>query len=220
MSLDKFIANVKSGGLARTNRFTVFFTPPSKKITTPSKKIAKDNQVFLYCDQIQLPGLNFSTIQNRAFGEFREVPYEKLFGDITMSFYVDTNMKVKVIFDEWMAYIQDPTTRTFKYYNDYTCEMMIEVQDLNDNTKYKVNLFECYPKTMGAIQLDYASKDIMKLPMTMQYKYFKTSGIQQLQTKEIVTTDNIQDFINDFTGYETGNVGYRLPFDDFNPKTF
>ena len=211
MSLDKFIANVKSGGLARTNRYTVFFTPPSNKDT---------EQIFLYCDQIQLPGLNFSTIQNRTFGEFREVPYEKLFGDIAMSFYVDTGMKVKVIFDEWMAYIQDPTTRTFKYYNDYTCDMMIEVQDLNDNTKYKVNLFECYPKTMGAIQLDYASKDIMKLSMTMQYKYFETSGIQQLQTEEIVTTDNIQDFINDFTGYETGDVGYRLPFDDFNPKTF
>ena len=211
MNLDKFIANVKSGGLARNNRYTVFFTPPLNKDT---------EQVFLYCDQIQLPGLNFSTIQNRTFGEFREVPYEKLFGDIAMSFYVDTNMKVKILFDEWMAYIQDPTTRTFKYYDDYTCDMMIEVQDLNDNTKYKVNLFECYPKTMGAIQLDYASKDIMKLSMTMQYKYFETSGIQQLQTAEIVTTDNIQDFINDFTGYETGDVGYRLPFDDFNPKTF
>jgi hypothetical protein len=211
MSLDKFIANVKSGGLSRTNRYTVFFTPPSNKDT---------EQVLLYCDQVQLPGLNFSTIENRTFGEFREVPYEKLFGDISMSFYVDTDMKVKLLFDKWMSYIQDPTTRTFSYYNDYTSDMTIKVQDLEDSTKYEVKLFECYPKTMGAVQLDYSSRDIMKLSVTMQYKYFKISAKEQLQNEETITTNNIQDFVNDFTGYETGDVGYRLPFDDFNPKTF
>lgn len=210
MSLDKFIANVKSSGLARTNRYKVEFNPPF------NKGIEK---TLLYCDQIQLPSLNFSTIQNRSFGEFREVPYEKLFGDISMSFYVDTDMEVKFLFDEWMAYIQDPTTRTFKYYNDYTCDMLIQVQDLNESTKYEIDLFECYPKTMGAVQLDYASKDVMKLSVTMQYKYFKTYATQSLQSEEIVTTNNIQNFIDDFTGYQT-DIAYQLPFDEFNPKTF
>lgn len=217
MSLDKFIANLKSSGLARTNRYSVFFNPPLQKRDA--------EQVLLYCDQVQLPSLNFSTIQNRTFGEFREVPYEKLFGDISMSFYVDTDMKVKLLFDKWMAYIQDPTTRTFNYYDDYTCDMLIKVQDLNDSTKYEVKLFECYPKTMGAIQLDYASKDIMKLSITMQYKYFETSATEQLPTEEVVTTDDIQEFIDNFSGYdssvyETGDPAYRLAFDDLNPKTF
>jgi hypothetical protein len=217
MSLDQFIANVKSSGLARTNRYSVFFNPPLQKRDA--------QQVLLYCDQVQLPSLNFSTIQNRTFGEFREVPYEKLFGDISMSFYVDTNMKVKLLFDKWMSYIQDPTTRTFNYYDDYICDMVINVQDLNDSTQYEVKLFECYPKTMGAVQLDYASKDIMKLSITMQYKYFETSAKAQLPTEEIITTNDIQEFVDNFSGYdssvyETGDPAYRLPFDDLNPKTF
>jgi len=175
MSLENFIAEIKTGGLARTNRYTVYFDPPFKKGI---------QKTLLYCDQIQLPSLNLSTIQNRTFGEFREVPYEKLFGDINISFYVDTSMEVKFLFDEWMGYIQDPIKRTFNYYNDYTCEMLIEVQDLMDNTRYGVILSECYPKTIGAVQLDYASKDIMKLSVTMQYKYFTTSVIETVQTKE------------------------------------
>lgn len=206
MSLDKFIANVKSGGLARTNRYSVFFTPPIQE--------EEVEQVLLYCDQVQLPSLNFSTIQNRTFGEFREVPYEKLFGDISMSFYVDTDMKVKSVFDKWMTIIQDPITRTFNYYNDYTCDMMISVQDLNFNTTYIVYLFECYPKTMGAVQLDYSSKDVMKLSITMQYKYFKTSTVSTLQSEEIITNDKIQEFRKDFTGSQ---VAYRSNISAYNP---
>lgn len=208
MSLDKFIANVKSSGLARTNRYSVFFSPP---IYLPGQDA---EQVLLYCDQVQLPSLNFSTIQNRTFGEFREVPYEKLFGDISMSFYVDTDMKVKSIFDKWMATIQDPTTRTFNYYDDYTCDMIISVQDLNDNTTYRVSMFECYPKTMGAVQLDYASKEVMKLSITMQYKYFETSTVSTLQSEEIITNDRIEEFRKDFTGSQ---VAFRSYTSIFNP---
>lgn len=215
MSLDKFIANVKTGGLARTNRYTVSFNPRF------NKGIEK---TLLYCDQIQLPSLNFSTIQNRSFGEFREVPYEKLFGDISMSFYVDTDMEVKFLFDQWMAFIQDPTTRTFEYYNNYTCDMRIKVESdtsfINKrdteipqtNVHYEVVLYECYPKTMGAIQLDYASKDIMKLSVTMQYKYFKTNVINTAQNNQIVTTQ-IQEPSKNFTG----NQAFRSQINDYNP---
>jgi hypothetical protein len=175
MSLQNFIAEVKAGGLARTNRYKVYFDPPF------NKGIQK---TLLYCDQIQLPSVNLSTIQNRTFGEFREVPYEKLFGDISISFYVDKDMEVKYLFDEWMGYIQDPINRTFNYYNNYTSDMSIEVQDLMDNSTYIVVLYECYPKTIGAVQLDYASKDIMKLSVTMQYKYFRTSVIETERKEE------------------------------------
>ena len=99
--------------------------------------------VLLFCDQVQLPGANYSTVQNRTFGEFREVPYEKLYDNITMSFFVDTNMEVKKLFDQWQNQISNPITRTYNYYNNYARNMVIEVQDINDNTRYSVCLWEC-----------------------------------------------------------------------------
>jgi hypothetical protein len=202
--LKDFISEIKKGSLARSNRFAIGFTPPktAQKPYLAGSDPATLRKVILFCDQVQLPGVNFSTVQNRVFGEFRETPYEKLYDNINMSFYVDNDMKVKSLFDNWMNSIQDVTTRTFNYYDNYTTDMTIEVQDINDKTRYEVKLFECYPKNIGAIQMDYASKDVMKLSITMQYKYWTASPKVALPDGQVVSGNLIDKFTKDFSGFQ------------------
>jgi hypothetical protein len=194
--IQEFIAQVKSGGMAKTNRYAVLFTPPSGVSPASLQKI------LLFCDQIQLPGSNFSTVQNRVFGEFREVPYERIYDNITMSFYVDTEMKVKELFDNWQNVISNPQTRSYNYYNNYITNMVIEVQDLNDNTRYAVTLWECYPKTVGSIQLDYNSKEVMRVSIGMQYKYWTAEPISPLSDGEQVPTTWYDKMMKNFTGFQ------------------
>jgi hypothetical protein len=194
--LNNFISEIKQNALARSNRYAVLFTPPAG--VDPSAL----QRVLLFCDQVQLPGVNYSTIQNRTFGEFREVPYEKLFDNVNMSFYVDNDMQVKHLFDNWIDSIQDPITRTFNYYNKYTSNMVIEVQDINDKTRYQVTLWECYPKNLGAIQLDYASKDVMKMTVTMQYKYWTSSTVETLPDDQKIPTSLIDKFSKNFNQFQ------------------
>jgi hypothetical protein len=178
--LDQFIAQVKVGGIARTNRYSVILTPPA---SLPSIGGNGNMQfMLLFCDQVQVPGLNISTVQNRTFGEFREVPYEKLYGDLQLSFYVDNGMTVKRLFDDWMNLIQNPNTRTFNYYKNYITDMTINIEDVEDRKRYEVKMYECYPKTISPIQMDYAAKDVMKLQVTMQYKYWRSSPVQVAQS--------------------------------------
>jgi hypothetical protein len=168
--IKEFVSQVKSGGLARTNRYAVIMTLPFVFNSDVTKR------ALMYCDQIQLPGTNFSTTQNRTFGEFRETPYEKLYEHINMSFYVDRDMLIKDMFDQWQNSIYDPETRVFNYYNSYVTDMTIEVQDNKDAPHYYVTLHECYPKSVGAVQLDYASKDVMKLSVSIAYKWFEAKA--------------------------------------------
>jgi hypothetical protein len=105
----------------------------------------------------------------------REVPYDKLHDPVNMSFYVDTDLKVKRFFDLWMNSIQDPQTKKYSYYDNYITDIQIHVEDLNDKSRYMITMYECYPKSVGSIQLDYASKDVMKLQVTMNYRYFVVS---------------------------------------------
>ena len=183
--IDNFIAQVKLEGLARTNRYEVFFnTPKSMKSASTDLR-----NVLLFCDQIQLPGLNYSTVQNRTFGEFRETPYEKLYDAVNMSFYVDSGLKVKWLFDSWLNSIQDRDSRNFSYYNDYTTDLTITVLDLLDKNRYSVALYECYPKNIGSIQLDQASKDVMKIQVAMQYKYWRSTPIEKIPDGSTVPTD-------------------------------
>jgi hypothetical protein len=204
--LKDFISEVKRGSLARNNRYAVIFTPPARVNPDSLRK------VLLFCDQIQLPGVNYSTVQNRTFGEFRETPYEKLFDNLSMSFYVDNDMKVKSLFDDWVGIIQNPRTRTFSYYNDYISKMTIEVQDLQNKTRYEMTLWECYPKNIGSIQLDYANKDFMKMQVTMQYKYWTATPISPLADGQKIPTNFIDKFTQNFTGFQqqlNGVIGER-----------
>lgn len=194
--IQEFVAQVKSGGLARTNRYAVMFAPP------PKVQPAGISKILLFCDQVQLPGANFSTVQNRTFGEFREVPYEKLYDQINLSFYVDTEMKVKALFDDWQNIIANPVTRTYGYYKDYTTDMTIEVQDINDKTRYVVRLAECYPKTVNSIQMDMNSKDVMKVTIGFQYKYWVASPIAPLANGEQIPTSWYDKLMNNFSGFQ------------------
>jgi hypothetical protein len=199
-----FISQVKSGSIARTNRFAISFTPPANSGKPYLGGVEPNSlrKLILFCDQVQLPGVNYQTNQNRTFGEYREVPYEKIFDVINMSFYVDNDMKVKDIFDSWMGAIQDPVTRTFRYYDQYTSDMTIEVQDLNNKTRYAVKLFECYPKNIGAIQLDYASKEVMKLTVVMQYKNWTATPVSVLPDDQKINGGLIDRFTKDFSGFQ------------------
>jgi len=173
MRISDFVTQLSSG-MARTNRFTVMITLPN----TMSGQ-SQFNQLLLFCDQVQLPGVAVNTVPNRTFGEIRETPTEFNYEPINLSFYVDSTMYIKRYFDDWLKSIQQGQSRVFNYYRDYICpEMQILVQDTLDKNRLQVSLYECYPKSVSAIQMDYAGKDVMKLSVQMIYKYWEEVTIE------------------------------------------
>jgi hypothetical protein len=190
-----FIAEIKTLGLSRTNRFLVYLTPPSAEPANVRKTL-------LFCEKASLPGINYATTQNRSFGESREVPYDKLFDPVTLTFHVDREMKVKKMFDDWINYIQNPGNRSFQWYRNYISDLVIQVQDLQDKTTYEVSMFEAYPKSMGSVQLDAESKDTMRLDVTFQYKYWMSSTISEQANGQLLTADGVNKYTSDFTGFQ------------------
>jgi len=198
--INRFISEIKTGGLARTNRYSVYLNLP-KSIPPISGSLDK---ILLLCDQVQLPAVSHSTIENRTFGEFREVPYERMYGDLSMSFYVDNDMYVKMFFDNWINSVSDPDTRTFNYYKEYTTDMWVNVEDLNNKARYQIHLTECYPKSIGSIQLDYSSKEVMKLSVQIQYKSWRSETLDPIDTGDNPSPTNFLDkYLKDFTGWQS-----------------
>lgn len=174
-TLNEFISLVKSDGLMRSSRFAVSFSLPT--VVAPGKYSQDLRKILLYCDNVNLPGLTIETSQAKTFGEVREMPYQKQYDNINMGFYVDNNMSVKLLFDAWMNAIQDPVSRTFNYYKDYTTDITIVVYDIANKSRYAVTLFQAYPKTLNAVQMDYGNKEVMKLSVSMNYKYWQSSQV-------------------------------------------
>jgi hypothetical protein len=193
----EFISLVKTEGISRTNRYKVEFRTPSNVNQDSLQK------VLLLCDQVQLPSVSYASNPVRTFGELRESPYDRLYETCNLSFYVDTDMKVKRLFDSWINSIQNPVSRNFNYYSEYITDIKIEVQDIKDMTRYRIDLHECYPKSIGAIQLDYSSKEIMKLNVVMQYRNWSSSGIEQLASNEVISNNSIDLFTQQYNQIQT-----------------
>ena len=223
-TLNEFISTVAGEGLMRTSRFAVMFSIPA---AIAEGQYSRDlRKVLLYCDNINLPGITLETTAAKTFGEHREVPHNKLFDTINMGFYVDNSMTVKLLFDNWMGAVQDPVTRTFNYYWDYVTDITVDVLDLTDKTRYQVTLYQCYPKAINPIQMDYANKEVMKMNVAMTYKYWRsTAATNTSSTLPGVDSSfaNNNDVLNEYIGdtvavpdtYFTNFNQYQTGFNSF-----
>lgn len=193
-----FISAIKSTGLARTNRYKVTIPfPTGIGSGNDSIKI-----VSLFCDSASLPGVNIATNPARTYGESREMPYEKMYDTVVFSFYVDSDLIIKSYFEQWVDKVIDPQTRSVGYYNDYVKDIDIEVYNVDESqSPYYVTLYEAYPKSINAVNIDAASREVMKIAVTMQYKYWRAVN------KNVSTTSNLSgSAISDPLGVNT-NTG-------------
>lgn len=191
-TLKDFIAEVK-GGLARPAHFAVMVKLPA---SIANDDLIKGNitKIMLFCEQATLPGISFATAPVRSFGETKEVPYEKLYEGVTLSFYVDADLTVKRLFDQWSNLIQDTKTRLYQYPSTYLTDTIdIFVYDTENNQRYKCTLHQAYPKAVSAIQLDYNNKDVMRLQVQFSYQYCTTDqiGVDIKNDNAIVTNSQI-----------------------------
>lgn len=167
-----FIANVKTRGLAKSNRFQVNISFP-QGLTYPYTSVLSN----LFCEVAGLPGYNLSTEPHRMIGESREVPYEPMYEPISMTFHMDSNFELKDAFESWMSYIIDPVTKSHGYYSLYTSRINILVENMDGSVPYIVTLFEAYPKNMQMINLDNNNKDTMRMTIGFTYKYWRSNSL-------------------------------------------
>ena len=212
--LSDFITQVRDG-MAKVSHFTTVITlPESLNRNVQNLDMTK---LILFCDQTQLPGISFSTNQVRSYGEFREVPYEKLYEPVTLSFYVDSNMMVKSVFDEWMKLIQG-SSRDFVWPETYTTDKIsIIVENTQGEAVYQCDLRKCYPKAIAPVQMDYAGRDVMKLQVTLAYQFAETTRIgKATQIQDQFSQSAIDNIMEEYNyGFQSFAKVPTEYFDDF-----
>jgi hypothetical protein len=94
--------------------------------------------------------------------------------------------------------------RSIGWYNEYVTPMTIRIQDLEDKVTYLVQLYEAYPKSIGAVSLDSQNNsDTMRLDVTFQYKYWYAVPIQQDPYTQLEkTSGGFKGYLDNFTGFQ------------------
>ena len=199
-TLNEFISGI-GGGLALSSHYQVIIPKPDglvfQNIFTNSSY--DHDKLSLFCESASIPGVNISTVPTRTFGETVETPYEKIYHPVNLSFYVDIKFQVKAFFDGWINIIQSDSSRIHNYPKNYKTNIDIVVYDRNDNKRYVTTLYHAFPKTINDIQLGYSETDVIKLPVEISYKYYKTKAYAYSSDNNY----NIRDYLNNFIDFQS-----------------
>ena len=171
-ALNNFLSGFHDdNGYALPSRYDVIITSPGE---------GDARKVSMRCETIDLPGraLNTSTDSN-MYGIAPEIVDGITFGGtLAMNFQASSDLEERVFFESWQEMAWDKGTWNVKYYKDYIKEIEIYVLDVKNTRRYGIRLMECFPKEIGPTSLDWGpAGDIIKIPVTMQYKYWDTLDI-------------------------------------------
>jgi len=174
--LSHFLGGDGKDGYALPSRYEVIITPPG-----PIENGQAARKTSLRCESISIPGVNLtSTPDSNMYGVPAEIVDGITFADtINMTFQASSDLEERVLFERWQEQAWDRETWNIKYYDKYTAPVDIYVLDLQNNKKYGIRLWDCYPKTIDAIPLSYErATDIIKINVSMQYRYWETLNIK------------------------------------------
>ena len=172
----EFMSSVEEmGGLSRRNRYSMSITPP----TTFSVPTGKIDFLAMSC---LLPSKQFATTENRIYGFSKNIPYDVTYEPILLTFLNPNDWSTRKFWDEWIDYIQSPSSFNMNYYKSMTGQIEIAVYDeettvLNPSqARYTAVLTEAWPERISAYAMGYENSDWGNFEISIRYKRWHEKG--------------------------------------------
>lgn len=202
-SIDRFKVNMsqvrdKIGNLALTNHYLVRL-PIEQTISEYIKKYHQHEfdyysieefgpNLGFYCVEATLPVSSYATaeVKDNILGVTQEFAHTRLYTDLDLTFYVDSNYDVLRYFELWMDFISGGEEKfqntqsgnaftpgyfkRFKYPDQYKTSQMSIVKferDYEDSLSYI--FMNAFPKGLTSIPVSYGSADLLKVTVTFNY---------------------------------------------------
>lgn len=194
-NIDTLKASIAAkGGIARTNRFNVIFTPPKQSLLnlnpevlvgqlasgdTPSVRslINDPRDIAMLCESVSIPGRSISTIDYQSDRQSNKFPNTLIDSDIDMTWILTNDYYMKTMFDGWLSSIIDMDTYTLGYKNDYSTDVIIQQLNIDNIPVYGVKLEKAYPVSVSAIELNNTDENgLSKLTVTWAYDKYVVEG--------------------------------------------
>lgn len=122
LGVDDFKAHIhSSGGLARSNLYMVELPP----IEVPGVTMASYD-LNIICKSTQLPGRQILTHERKIGVETVKVAYGFSVDDITLTFHVMNDYKIKKYFDAWMELSIENNSYGVGYHKNYAKNMAVK----------------------------------------------------------------------------------------------
>jgi hypothetical protein len=163
----------------------------------------------LYVADAVLPGSSFADIEvaGDRQGITERNAFNRIYDDVTFSFYVDRNYDVLRFFESWIQFINplyssstglaENQITKFNYPDDYKCEMVITKfnRDLkgksveigfanglgNNRDQLSYRFFRAWPYSLASTPVSYQGMNILRCNVTFRYDRYIVSEVTKLR---------------------------------------
>lgn len=165
-TVDQLIDLVSSNdGFARPNWFLVELPQINEYPLLSSRELN------LLCNSTQLPGKRMLTAERIIGPRLEKIAYAHVINDISLSFFLLNNAKIKEYFDVWRSLIQSDNTYEVQYRDTYSRELLVSqlkkpqnfsYDDFDNEIIYQVRLIDAFPVSLHDMRVSNESGNIIQ----------------------------------------------------------
>ena len=156
-------------------------------------QISDGRRVRAFCQSIQMPDRDIITKEIKHNGPTRKVAYDFKSGDITATFLADKFLRERTYFELWQKSAISTANFNYNFYNDYVSPLNIfqlgqyASRQERDDVTYGVQLLDCFPKTISAVDYSAAANEVQTFTVTFTFRYWVNYFIDQRGNIELGT---------------------------------
>ena len=180
-NVSTFLSTINQG--IKPNMFAVDINfPAGGDFGTTDKTLTN-----ILCKSAALPGSNLGVIEVPFRGRTVKIAGDRTFDTWTATFFADSNMEVRGLFEDWANSINSHEGNTAERFlpnqgtTGYMADLFVSQLEKDDQEGGSVirtyQLHHCFPTNVSAIDLAYDSNDqVSEFTVEWQYSFF-TAGV-------------------------------------------
>jgi hypothetical protein len=135
-------------------------------------------RVQSFCRSINLPGRSIEQVPVQHNGPPRNISIDHTYGQITARFYSDKYLRERQFFELWQRCAVNLNSHNLNFYDNYVADMNIYqlgsfvMKNERDSQTYACQIFDAFPVTIGDIQYNASSNDVVEFDITFSYRYW------------------------------------------------
>ena len=180
-NVSTFLSTINQG--IKPNMFAVDISfPAGGDFGTTDKSLTN-----ILCKSAALPGSNLGVIEVPFRGRTVKIAGDRTFDTWTATFFADSNMEVRGLFEDWANSINSHEGNTAERFlpnqstTGYMADLFVSQLEKDDQVGGSVirtyQLHHCFPTNVSAIDIAYDSNDqVSEFTVEWQYSFF-TAGV-------------------------------------------
>jgi hypothetical protein len=139
---------------------------------------ANARRVQAFCSAISMPERTIEMKEVKHHGPAYKIATDYKSADITATFYADKFLRERSYFELWQKAAFSNQSHNFNFYDNYVSDVNIfqlgqfASRNERDDVTYAVKLFDCFPKTISAVEYSYDNNAVQTFQVTFGFRYW------------------------------------------------